>query len=80
MYILTHPVLGYYNRPKHGIGTYEIWHPKMKLTHCTVEHLYFELFEKLGLLSKEEMLKPHSVLITPEIEFDVLLPPRKMKR
>jgi len=79
MFILTHPVLGYYNRPKQGIGTYEIWHPKMKLTHCTVEHLYFELFEKLGLLSKDEMLKPHSVLITPEIEFDVLLPPRKMK-
>ena len=76
--ILTHPVLGYYNRLNHGIGTYKIWHPKMNLTHCTVENLYFELFEKLGFLSKDEMLKPHSVLITPKIEFDVLLPPRKV--
>ena len=79
MYILTHPVLGYYNGLNHGIGTYEIWHPKMHLTTCSVDYLYFELFEKLGLLSKEEMLNPHSVLITPEIEFDVLLPPFKME-
>ena len=36
-------------------------------------------FEKLGLLSKSEMMNPHSVLITPKIEFDILLPPKKMK-
>jgi len=79
MLILTHPVLGYYNRTSRGIGTYEIWHPKMDLTQGKPEHLYFELFEKLGLLSKDEMQEPHSALITPEIEFDVLLPPWKMK-
>lgn len=41
-------------------------------------HLYFELFEKLGLLNKSEMMNPHSVLITSKVEFDILLPPRKI--
>lgn len=78
-FVLTHPVKGFYHRTDKTLGTYQIWHPEMHLTSCTVNHLYFGLFEKLGLLTKEEMMMPHSVLILPEIEFDVLLPPRKEK-
>ena len=79
IHILTHPIIGYYYRSKKEIGTYEIWHPKMNLKIGKAKHLYFELFEKLGFLTKEEMNKPHSVLITPEIEFDILLPPKMLK-
>jgi len=43
------------------------------------KNLYFELFEKLELLNQLEMNNPHSVLITPKIEFDILLPPKKRK-
>jgi len=80
VHILTHPIIGYYKMKQGEIGTYEIWHPEIELTEAKASHLYFELFEKLGLLSKSEMMKPHSVLITPKIEFDILLPPRKIKR
>ncbi len=79
VHILTHPVIGYYNINKNEIGTYEVWHPKIDLKEGTVNELYFELFEKLGFLTKKEMQNPHSVLLTPRIEFDILLPPKKGK-
>ncbi|AZQ63847.1 DUF2071 domain-containing protein [Flammeovirga pectinis] len=73
--ILTHPVKGYYTQSETKIGAYEIWHPKFNLKQGKVKMAYFELFERLGLVSKEEMKIPHSVLITDQIAFDVLLPP-----
>lgn len=30
-FILTHPIVGYYHNLNNRIGTFEIWHPKMKL-------------------------------------------------
>ena len=78
-HILTHPIIGYYDISNKEIGTYEIWHPEIDLKEGTSNYLYFELFEKIGLLSKSEMNNPHSVLITPKIEFDILLPPKRIK-
>jgi hypothetical protein len=78
VHILTHPIIGYYDLKNGEIGTYEIWHPEIELKEATFNHLYFELFEKLGLLNKSEMMNPHSVLITSKVEFDILLPPRKI--
>jgi len=75
--ILTHPVIGYYYLKNKEIGTYEIWHPKMDLCEGKLDDAYFELFNKLNLLDKKEMKHPHSVLIINEIEFDILLPPKK---
>ncbi|WP_407266675.1 DUF2071 domain-containing protein [Tenacibaculum maritimum] len=80
IHILTHPVIGYYNISETKLGTYEIWHPKMDLKEACSENLYFELFEKLGFLTKQEMNSPHSILTTPFIEFDILLPPKTLKR
>lgn len=79
VHILTHPIIGYYNISEKELGTYQIWHPQINLKEGKAKHLYFELFEKLGFLSKSEMNNPHSVLITPKIEFDILLPPKKIK-
>ncbi|MBD0402966.1 DUF2071 domain-containing protein [Flammeovirga sp. EKP202] len=79
LFILTHPVKGYYDKVGNQIGTYEIWHPEMLLKQGSSQNTYFEFFEKLGFLSKEEMQQPHSVLITPSIEFEVLLPPKNYK-
>jgi hypothetical protein len=79
IHILTHPIIGYYNISNDELGTYEIWHPEIDLKEGKAKHLYFELFEKLGFLTKLEMNNPHSVLITPKIEFDILLPPKKIK-
>ncbi|GAA5225441.1 DUF2071 domain-containing protein [Membranihabitans marinus] len=76
-HILTHAVTGYYPISQDIIGSYEIWHPRMKATIGIGQELYFEFFEKLKLLSKTEMNHPHSILMTPKIKFRVLLPPNK---
>ena len=76
--ILTHPVTGYYFKRNKSLGTYDLWHPKMELFIGEPINLYFELFENLGLLTRDEMQAPHSILITPSIDFDILLPPREI--
>lgn len=77
--VLTHPITGYFLKGKNGIGKYKIWHPLMNVKRGVCNHAYFEIYEKLGLLTKEQMLKPHSVLITNEIKFEIELPPRKFE-
>jgi hypothetical protein len=74
--ILTHPVDGYFYRSDHQVGKYSVWHKEIQFTIGQAKDLYFSLYEDLGLLSKDEMQHPHSVLICPEAEFKVLLPPR----
>lgn len=78
LFILTHPVKGYYKLRNNRLGTYEIWHPKMNLHEGKASKAYFEFFEKLGLLNQMEMMQPHSVLITKQIEFDIVMPPKKV--
>jgi uncharacterized protein YqjF (DUF2071 family) len=73
--VLTHPVRGVFRRRDGKLGTYSIWHPEMRLTTGTAERARFGLFERLGLLSEKEMERPHSVLLTPRIEFQIRLPP-----
>jgi hypothetical protein len=73
--ILTHPVTGYFYRNDYKLGTYSIWHEEMRLTYATARKLYFSLYERLGLLTKEEMLNPFSVFLCPKILFEVYLPP-----
>ncbi|MBK8398491.1 MAG: DUF2071 domain-containing protein [Leptospiraceae bacterium] len=74
--ILTHPVKGYFYRNDSKLGTYSIWHEEMSLTSALPRKLYFSLYEKLGLLSREEMSKPLSVFLCPNILFEVYLPPK----
>lgn len=76
--ILTHPVTGYFYRLDKQLGTYSIWHEEMKLTKGNARNLYFSLYERLGLLSAEEMQNPHSVFICPEIYFKINLPPKRI--
>lgn len=75
--ILTHPVDGYFYRLDKKVGTYSVWHEEIPLTVGKAKHLYFSLYERLGLLSRDEMQKPHSVFICPKVQFDVHLPPKR---
>ncbi len=77
--ILTHPITGFFRRSDRKIGTYKIWHPEMKLTAATGKHLHFSLYEKLGLLSNDEMNEPHSIFLCPQIEFEIYLPPKAVE-
>ncbi|MDX1960807.1 MAG: DUF2071 domain-containing protein [Leptospiraceae bacterium] len=74
--VLTHPTNGFFYRNDGQLGTYSIWHDEMKLTKAKPVHLYFGLYERLGLLSQNEMLQPVSIFLCNEILFDVYLPPK----
>jgi hypothetical protein len=74
-HILTHPLDGWFVRPDGRVGRYAVWHERMHLTVGTARRARYTVFEELGLVARET--RPHSVLMTPAIEFDVLLPPRR---
>ncbi len=74
--ILTHPVQGYYWCRNGRLGGYSVWHEIMYLTQGRPKNIYLSLYERLGILSKEEMQNPHSIFICPNITFDVHMPPR----
>jgi|SRR5690554_6756861 len=76
--ILTHPVTGYFKRSDNKIGRYKIWHPKMEISVGKANELYFEKFEKLNLLNKEQMQNPYSILMTKKIDFIIDLPPKSI--
>lgn len=76
--ILTHPITGYFLRTDNQIGRYQIWHPKMEYRTAQCNNAYFQKYETLGLLNKEEMKRPYSILITNEIYFIIDLPPHKI--
>jgi uncharacterized protein YqjF (DUF2071 family) len=76
--ILTHPIVGHFYRLDSNSGTYSVWHEEIPLTSANPKNLYFSLYERLGLLSREEMQNPHSVLICPRTTFEVHLPPRRI--
>jgi hypothetical protein len=77
--ILTHPVDGYYRRTDGILGMYAVRHAAMQGTTGRAVDLYFSLYERLGILSAEEMQRPHSIFLTPEIAFSILLPPRRLR-
>ncbi len=73
--ILTHPVDGFYDRLDGRTGGYSIWHEEIPLTQANPINLYFSLYERLGIMNRQEMQKPHSIFLCPDIEFDVYMPP-----
>jgi len=74
--VLTHPVTGYFYRTDGRLGTYSVWHAEIPLTVGRPVNLYFSLYERLELLTRDEMARPHSVLICPRTTFEVHLPPK----
>ncbi len=76
--ILTHPVDGYFHRLDGTLGTYAVRHDAMHATIGRPIDLYFSLYDRLGLLTPDEMQRPHSIFLSPEIAFQILLPPREM--
>jgi uncharacterized protein DUF2071 len=77
-FILTNPVRGVFHRRDGRLGSYTIWHPQMRLSLGHLRHARFALLERLGILSPAESQQPHSVLLTPEVEFQISLPPHRI--
>ena len=73
--LLTHPLRGYYYRRDGRIGSYAIWHDKLQMTEGRVIGARFPLLQRLGLVQTGDLSAIHSVLIQPETDFTVYLPP-----
>jgi len=73
-HILTHPLDGWFQRPDGRLGRYAVWHSRMALQVGSARRASYSVFEDLDLV--EPGARPHSVLVTSSVEFDVLLPPR----
>ncbi|MEA2518601.1 MAG: hypothetical protein QOF49_681 [Chloroflexota bacterium] len=70
---LTHPLDGFFVRPDGRLGRYSVWHPRLRPTVGVAQHARYDVFERLGLVSRDAT--PHSVLLQRRVDFDVLLPP-----
>ncbi|HRV95108.1 MAG TPA: DUF2071 domain-containing protein, partial [Anaerolineae bacterium] len=73
---LTHPLTGFYYRRDGQLGTYRVWHEPLAVRPATLTSARFGLLERMQLVSAEQQLAPHSVLLQPINEFTIYLPPR----
>jgi uncharacterized protein YqjF (DUF2071 family) len=76
LFILTHPLRGYFHRRDGRLGAYNVWHDRLRCTSARVRNARIGLFDRLGLVPYDEQLEPHSVLVQPLTEFTIYLPPR----
>lgn len=74
--VLTHPLVGYYRRRDGALGSYSVWHDRLRLERAVVARARFAVFERLGLV--EPGAPPHSALVQAETEFVVRLPPVRL--
>ncbi|OWK45680.1 DUF2071 domain-containing protein [Fimbriiglobus ruber] len=72
---LTHPLVGVYYRRDGRLGTYRIWHDRLRCTSGRVIRARIGLFDRLGLVPYSEQACPHSVLLQHRTEFTIYLPP-----
>ena len=67
--------MGVFHRRDGHLGTYSIWHDKLRCTAGHVVKARIGLFDRLGIVPFAEQSKPHSVLIQHRTEFTIFLPP-----
>jgi uncharacterized protein YqjF (DUF2071 family) len=79
MVVLTHPRVGYYYRRDGQLGSYSIWHDRLRPTVGNVVAARFELLDRLGFVESTNLQNVHSVLIQNRTEFTIYLPPRKVE-
>ncbi len=77
--LLTHPLKGYYLRRDGALGSYAIWHDRLRLTEGRVKTASFPLLSDLDLVETGDVSAIHSVLIQPETNFTIYLPPKKLE-
>lgn len=72
---LTHPLKGYYYRRDGKLGSYSIWHDRLNMQPARLASARFDVLDRMGIAGLEEQQEPYSVLVQPEAEFTVYLPP-----
>ena len=76
--ILTHPLFGVFHRRDGALGTYSIWHDRLRTSTGKCLKARIGLFDRLGIVPYAEQLHPHSILIQHQTEFTIYLPPRRV--
>ncbi|NKB88467.1 MAG: DUF2071 domain-containing protein [Acidobacteria bacterium] len=76
--VLTHPLKGVYRRRDNELGSYDVWHDRLEVKPAACLSARFDLLDRLGLVSFERQARPYSVLVQPETEFTIYLPPRRL--
>ncbi len=76
--IVTHPRRGYFYRRDGALGSYSIWHARLRPTVGRVISARFALLDRLGLVPAGDLTTVHSVLIQPRTEFTIYLPPTRI--
>jgi hypothetical protein len=59
--VVTHPLRGYYYRRDGRLGSYAVWHERLRPTSGRVRAARFGLLDRLGLVTFSEQSSPHSV-------------------
>ncbi len=77
---LTHPLVGFYHRTDGSLGTYSVWHERLRVAWAGCRRARFDLLDRLGLVPFAEQDHPHSVLVQPNTEFTIYLPPQVVRQ
>ena len=73
--LLTHPRRGYYFRRDGRLGSYAIWHSRLRPTVGRVVEARFDLLSRLELVASGDASSVHSVLMQHQTDFTIYLPP-----
>jgi hypothetical protein len=74
---LLRPLIGLYGKQGY-VGRFEISHPYLRPSTLRLHDFNCELLQSMDLVKKEEVVRPHSILVVPESRFDIYLPPRRI--
>jgi hypothetical protein len=74
---LTGPLIGFIG-PEGKTSRFEIRHKPLQHLTGRVYDVNFPLIVRSGLLEHERLINPSNVLLVPEAQFTVILPPRRI--
>ena len=75
---LTGPLIGF-GGPKGSTKRFAIRHRPLEVRAGGLQSIQFGLLRSMNLMSESAMEKPHNVLLVPQAEFTVCLPPRLVR-
>ena len=76
--VLTQPTRGFFFRRDGSLGSYAIWHDRLRPTVGKVKRAHYQLLQQLDLVPEGDRRSVHSVLIQPSVDFTIYLPPVKV--
>jgi uncharacterized protein YqjF (DUF2071 family) len=73
--LLTQPTRGFFFRQDGALGSYSIWHDRLRPTVGKIKRARYWLLQQLNLIQEGDCRNVHSVLIQRSVDFTIYLPP-----